>query len=453
MKTKLIVGILRETRKQEYRAPLTPADVSWLTKRGLEVEVESNPIRVFTDKEYRSSGAKIVNRIKNADILLGIKEVRPSNLYRDKIYMFFSHTSKGQINNMPLLKECLERKVTLIDYEKIVDSQNKRLVHFGRFAGVCGALDSLHYLGKKLEWKGIKNPFSLVKPACKYRSLKEAKQDLKKVSLRIQEQGLPEKLSPFIIGIVGQGNASKGAQEIIDLLNPVELRAKNLIACRKGKKNNSGNLYKIVFLRKERLRFKNNYNHKLFQPKEYLKNPEKFESNLDKGLSCLNLLVHASYWDSRYPRLVTKAMVDKRAKMKNFHLEFIADISCDLNGSIELTRKTGSTNKPTFTYSFGQRFVEGYKSKGVTVLAIDNLPSQLPKDASESFSRLIRNYVYQLALAGTKVTADNPLLPLEIRQATLTQQGKLTKKFSYLSNHLEMMAPGRALQRDLVYAG
>ena len=228
MRKNLVVGIVQETKEKEFRVPLVPADVSWLVEKGVSVEVERSSKRVFTDKQYKDKGAKIVDRFKNATLFLGVKEPHIEKLHANKVYMLFSHTTKGQFNNVPLLKACLKKRITLIDYEKIVDMHGRRLVYFGRFAGVCGIIDSLHYLGQKLEWKGITNPFSLIKPAHQYNSLKAAKKAIVVVCRTIQRQGFSRKLSPFIIGITGHGNVSEGVQEILQLLNPIEVHPKDL---------------------------------------------------------------------------------------------------------------------------------------------------------------------------------------------------------------------------------
>ena len=134
---------MRETRERERRAPLTPSDVNWLVKRGINVEVESSTKRIFKDRKYIKSGAKVLDRFHNASLLVGIKEPGIDVLYDNKIYMVFSHTSKGQSKNIPLLKTFLKEKTTLIDYEKVVDFHDKRLIYFGRFAGICGLVDSI----------------------------------------------------------------------------------------------------------------------------------------------------------------------------------------------------------------------------------------------------------------------------------------------------------------------
>lgn len=434
MREHLVVGILRETREYEHRAPLVPSDVGWLVDRGVSVEIEHSSRRFFNDREYRKNGARVVDKIQRASLLLGIKEPRVHDLHAKKIYMVFSHTSKGQFHNMPLLKACIRKKVTLIDYEKIVDLEGRRLVYFGKFAGVCGIVDSLHYLGKKLEWKGIKSPFLQVQPASEYDSLKSIKRSLASVGQHILSRGFVKELSPFIIGITGHGNVSMGVQEVLEMLGPVEIHPKNMLEFVHLQWKQRHKLYKIVFFREEKLRSKEGRG---FYFEEYLKNPEKFESNLDVYLPYLNLLVHTSYWDSRFPRMVTKKTINNLAKKEPFRLEFIGDLACDINGSIELTYKTTTTKKPTFTYDpKRKKFTDGHSSKGVTVLAVDNLPAELPGDASDEFSGLIRDYVYQIAAHGIIDITHHVAIPAEIRQAVIAQDGRLTRDYAYLSKYI-----------------
>ncbi|MGB2661340.1 MAG: hypothetical protein WBD04_03015, partial [Candidatus Omnitrophota bacterium] len=216
MRKNLVVGILKEEKSEwEGRAPLTPSDVRWLVEKGVGVEIESSPKRVFKDHAYRKRGAKIVNKINKAKLLVGIKGPSEQRAQRNKIYMYFTHMAKGQPQNMPLLKKFMKNKVTLVDYEKVTDIHGRRLVFFGRFAGICGIVDSLHYLGKRLKRKGIDNPFTLLKLSWEYPSLEELKKDMGRIDRHIRRKGFGKKISPFIIGITGHGNVSKGVQEIL----------------------------------------------------------------------------------------------------------------------------------------------------------------------------------------------------------------------------------------------
>ncbi len=435
MRKNLVVGILKETYgKHERRAPLVPADVRWLTDRGVKVEVEASSQRAFTDGQYNKAGARIVNRFRNASLLLGVKQPDVANIYKNKIYMIFSHTVKGQPENIPLLKEFIRKRATLIDYEKITDSDGVRLVYFGRFAGICGMIDSLYYLGKKLEHKGIRNPFDIIKPAYEYTSLSDTSKAMIEINERIKRVGLDDRIAPFIIGITGRGRVSNGVQEIIEFLNPIEVHPKDMLRFVRYQKYTRHKIYKIVFLREEKLRSKNGGG---FYFEEYLNYPERFESNMDVYLPYLNMLIHTSYWDSRYPRMVTKKMINKLWRKKIFRLEFIGDISCDINGSIELTYKSTSQENPVFTYNPGKRaFFDGYEHEGITVLAVDNLPTELPRDSSEHFSSLVRDYVYQISAHGVIDITNHAAIPRELREAVITQGGRLTPRFNYLKQYL-----------------
>jgi alanine dehydrogenase len=435
MRKSLCVGILKESRGIERRAPLTPPDVRWLVKRGIAVEVESSAERIFTDAEYKKAGAKVVRRCQKATLLCGVKEPHIDTFYRDKICMVFSHTIKGQPNNMPLLTACLGRNITLIDYERIVDVHGRRLVYFGRFAGICGLVDSLSYLGTKLSWKGYKNPFSSLKPAYAYGTLKTLKNAMADVDTGIRTKGFDARLAPFIIGITGHGSVSQGVQEILKIVNPIEIHPREMVQFVKRHQGKCRKIYKIVFLREEKFRARDR---KGFYFEEYLEHPERFESNLDVYLPYINALIHTSYWDKRYPRMVSRETIRSLWRKKPFRLDFIGDIACDVDGSIALTYKTTTRENPTFTYDPGTKtFIDGYASKGITVMAADNLPSELPGDASSEFSRLVRDYVYQIAAHGVRDLTNHIALPAEIRKAVITQGGKLTGEYQYLSKWLQ----------------
>ena len=436
MRKSLVVGILKEEKnKWERRAPLTPSDIRWLVQKGIEVEVESSPIRVFKDKAYEKNGAKIVKEPKKASFLVGIKEPRKEKIREKAVYMFFSHTTKGQSYNMLLLRELLEKEATLVECEKITDRNGKRLVYFGRFAGICGVTDSLYYCGRKLKERGINNPFSSLNPSWTYKSLEELKGNMEQTAKNIEKRGFDKRISPFIIGITGHGNVSNGAHEVLNLLNPIEIHPKDMKSFIRHQKYANDRIYKIVFLREEKFRKKDRRGYYF---EEYLAHPERFESNLDKYLSFLNILLNGSYWDDKYPRLVTKKMIRKLCGRQKCRLEFIGDISCDIKGSVEINRGATTPDDPTYTYNPKEdNYTEGYKGKGVTVLAVDNLPAELPKDSSREFSGLIRDYVYQIAAHGVRDLTKHAAIPLEIRKAVITQNGHLCKKYQYLHKYLK----------------
>lgn len=434
MRKSLTVGMIREARIDEPRAPLTPQDVLWLRERRIKLEVQSSPARIFKDKEYKKCGAVIVDRFRNASLILGIKEPAPLSLINNTVYMAFSHTSKGSPSKMYILSEAIRRGVTLIDYEKIADADGKRLVYFGRMAGVCGTIDALHYLGKKLRHGGIKNPFAVIKPAYQYPSLKSAMRDMAGLSEKIRRNGLDSRLSPFIIGLTGHGRVSQGAAETLSPLCPIEIHPRDMQRFVRHQKKVNNRVYSITFLREEKFRGKEKRG---FYFEEYLKYPERFESNLDRYLPHLNLLINGAYWDARYPRLVTREMARKLYK-KNFRLSFISDISCDIAGSVELTYKAVPASEATYTYDPEKdRFSDGYRQEGITILARDNLPSELPKESSREFSRMIREYAYQIAAHGVTDITNHTAIPAEVRRAVMVQRKKLSPPYAYLKKAIE----------------
>ncbi len=216
----MIIGIREEDKSiWERRVPLVPEDVKKLIEKGYRVIVEPSSHRVFKDEEFKNVGAEISRDLSPSKVILGVKEI-PAQKIEKKTYVFFSHTIKGQPYNMPMLKKILDEKATLIDYEKIVDDKGRRLIFFGHFAGYAGMIDALHLLGKKLELMGYRTPLSEIKRAYEYDSLEEAKNRIREIGKKLKDSELPEEILPLVFGFAGYGNVSRGAQEILNELNP-----------------------------------------------------------------------------------------------------------------------------------------------------------------------------------------------------------------------------------------
>ena len=214
------IGIRHENKSRfEARSPLTPEAVRRLvTDHGLAVTLQASPVRAFSAADYKAAGANIVEDLADCPIILGVKEIPPEVMEPDRTYLFFSHTIKGQPENMPALKRLMDLRCTLIDYERIVDEKDQRLVFFGRFAGLAGMIDALWALGRRLRFEGIASPFESITPARFYNDLDHARREIGKLSEVIRDQGLPEAITPFVCGFAGYGQVSQGAQEIFDLL-------------------------------------------------------------------------------------------------------------------------------------------------------------------------------------------------------------------------------------------
>jgi len=443
MRNPLTVVILPETKNEwERRSPLIPQDVRWLINRKIPVEVVSSTLRTFKDHEYRKVGARVIHEIelsrterKRPLLLVGVKEPPLQTIAPNCVYLVFSHTTKGQVYNRPLLKEFLKKKVTLVDYEHIVDWAKQRLVYFGRFAGICGAIDSLHFLGMRLLSEGITTPLIHVRSSLDYGTLEKARRHLRMVAKEIRKHGFPQKVSPFVIGVTGHGNVGQGAIEVLDLFRPIEIHPNDMKQFIRHQKKQTKKIYKIVFNREEKLRSKAN---KGFYFEEYLKYPKRFESNLDQYLPHLNLLINTSYWDKRYPRLVPENMIRKLYRTKKLRTALIGDLTCDVRGTIEITKKTTTPGNPTFVYDPKTRkILDGFAGDGIAVLAVDNLPCEFPKDASREFGAQIRDYVYQIAAHGVADITEHAALPREVREAVITQNGRLSPRYRYMRKYLK----------------
>jgi len=213
--TQLRIGIRHEDKyAAERRAPLVPRHVAELIrKHGLEVYLQSSPKRIFSDKEYEQAGAKVVSNLEDTPVIFGIKEIPVEVFEYGKTYIFFSHVIKGQPYNMGMLRRMMELKCNLIDYERIVDDFGKRLIFFGRYAGLAGAINTLWTLGLRLKYFGFDTPFLKIKQAYHYKDLNEACKEVSNVGREISRKGLPTELLPFTIGVTGYGNVSSGVQE------------------------------------------------------------------------------------------------------------------------------------------------------------------------------------------------------------------------------------------------
>lgn len=434
MRKSLVVGLLPESKNEwERRTPLRPKDVAWLIKKNISVEVTSSHLRIYKDSQYARAGAKIVTSFKKANLLIGIKEPPIDTLLPGAVYMVFSHTTKGQESNRNLLAAFLKKKITLIDYEHITGSLGQRLVYFGRYAGICGMIDTLHVFGRKAKLQNNPNPFSDLNSSVLYGSYGSAKKALEQIVTNIKKNGFDKNMTPFVVGILGHGNVSRGAQEVLDYMGAVEIHPRDIDILSRSHTSHKNTIYKLVFQREEKLRSRTG---KAFYFEEYLKHPELFESNLDESLPFLNILINSSYWDQRYPRLLSEAMLRRIYGTKpDFRLSVIGDLSCDINGTIEITKKATTPLEPAFVYDpVSKKISDDLSQVGIAVMSIDNLPCEFPKESSMEFAEQIREYVYQIADHGITDVTKHHALSNVIRNAVVTQNGKLTRRFKYLKN-------------------
>jgi alpha-aminoadipic semialdehyde synthase len=359
------VGIRREDKNiWERRTPIIPEHIKELKEKDIELFVQPSKIRVFKDEEYAEAGAKIQDELSNCDVIFAVKEIPIDFFEKNKTYVFFSHTTKGQRHNISMLKEIRDLECQLIDYEKIVDEKNRRLIFFGRYAGLAGMIDTLWALGQRLNEGGIENPFTEIKQTYRYSNLEEAKNAIKKTSEDIKKKGLPDSITPLIIGVAGYGNVSKGAQEIIGILPVKEITPEQVVSLQ-DKDYSRKHVYKVVFKEEDVVEPISGE----FELQDYYKHPEKYRSKFDKYIRHLTVLVNATYWDERYPRLVTKKYLKENYGKTG--LKVIGDIGCDIEGTIECNVKAAELDNPVFVYNpLTDKATDGFKGEGIDLLWI-----------------------------------------------------------------------------------
>ena len=429
-----IIGIRREDKNEwERRVPLVPKHLKELKEEhGIDTIVQTSPIRVFTDKDYEDKGIAVQEDLSSCPVIFAVKEIPINFLEENKTYVFFSHVIKGQKYNMPMLKKMMELKCNLIDYERIVDGKNRRLVFFGHYAGLAGMIDAIWAFGKRMNWKEIDTPFNQVKRAIHYDGLDEVKQHLKLIGEKIAKDGLPEYLTPLVVGFAGYGNVSKGAQEILDQFLVKEVSPNQIEAIYSNPSNKV--IYKVVF--KEEDMVEPVSSEKNFDLQDYYDNPHLYRSIFDRYVHRLTILMNCIYWDERYPRLVTKKLIGvDHTRVQQ--LQVVGDISIDINGAIEFTEKATTPGDPVFVYNpVRDDIVDGYEGEGIAVVAVDILPCELPRESSQEFSDSLMPFVPSIAKADYTKSFDLLDLPPEIKKAVILHHGKLTSDYEYIHNFL-----------------
>jgi alanine dehydrogenase len=430
------IGLRSEEKPFESRVPLVPKHIADLVnKHNIRFVVEPSNQRIYTTDDFTRVGATL-HPLKGSEVpvVLGIKEMPTDFFEKGKVYVFFSHTIKGQEDNMGMLQRILDVGATLIDYERVIDENGRRLIFFGNWAGMAGISDTLRVLGKRLESKGITpNPFASLKPTLECRDLAELKEQFQLLREKITDMGLPEAMIPFVIGFAGYGNVSRGAQEMFDILPYEEVEPDQLSKIDSPKSNV---LYKCVF--KEEHMVKPKEQGADFDLQDYYRHgATKYQGIFHEYVPYMSVVLNCIYWTEKYPRLITREFIRKHWNDKSRRLEVVGDISCDVNGAIEFTVRTTNPGSPAFTYLVEENRAEsGVEGQGPVVMAVDNLPTELPRDSSTSFSETLFDYIPALAKADFTVPFDKLELPPELKDAVIVYQGSLTKDYEYLKEHL-----------------
>ena len=364
-----------------------------------ELIIESSPIRAFSDIDYSSAGLEVVADVSAAEVLIGVKEVPIEALIPNKSYFFFSHTIKKQPYNRKLLQAILDKNITLYDHETLVNESNHRLIGFGYYAGVVGAYNGLRALGLKL------NCFELPKATdLNDRAALNAQLDLLTI--------------PNVkIILTGSGRVGQGAKEILDHLNIKKVSVDQFI-------NNS--FKEAVYVQLDVLDYCKRQDGTTLGKKDFFNYPEAYQSTFDRFTSVADFFIAGHFYGKGAPAFFTR----EQAKSPRFNLKVVADISCDIDGPVACTIRPSTIDKPIYGYDAEtETEVNFSNASAIAVMAVDNLPCELPKDASEGFGQ---TFVEKIIPAFFNQDAFGVL-----KRSKMTENGKLTDAFSYLQAYIE----------------
>lgn len=462
-----VLGVRREDKnKWERRAPIAPRHVEALRSQGLRVIVQPCTRRVFTDSEYEQAGAEVNEDLSQCSTIVAVKEVPPDRLLPGRNWCFFSHTIKAQPAGMPILDAAFEKKVRLVDYECITEGGSKgakRLVAFGAFAGYAGAIDFLRGLGERFLSLGYSTPLLHIGSAFMYPNLEEAKRAVAMAGDAIRKHGLPKALCPFNAVFTGTGNVSRGALEIFSLL-PHEMVAPSALSALCDRAD-SGRLapedcHKMFFAVTTGQDMVRRRDGGTFDREGYYAEPELYEPVFqDKVLPFSTVILNGMYWDARFPRLFTREDLHRHAVSGRDKLLGVCDITCDADGSVP-TRQFASIEQPFHILNaFTEQISTDLDEPGVLFHAVDHLPSELPREASEHFGDCLLPFLPSLAadLAPGVVPhcdsmAGSDRLPMPVRGAIITEGGQLARDFRYISQ-LRNVRDGKVVEAEGEGAG
>ena len=403
MAPNLKVGILRETKNPpDKRVSVTPSQIVKLTERfpNVEIYVQPSDIRCYTDEEYQYLDLNMKEDLSDCDILLGVKEVDTQTLIADKTYMFFAHVAKKQSYNRELLQEIIKKKIRLIDYEYLTDNNNQRIVAFGRWAGIVGAYNGLRA-------RGIRTDNFQLKAAHQCKDMDEMYAGLKKI-----------KLKNIKMLVTGGGRVAMGAMETLSQLNLKEVTPDEFL----NKEFNEPVLCRI-----DPSHYVKHKGGMEFNLQHFFKNPEEYESTFKRFNKVTDIYIACHYWDPKSPKFLNK----EDFLEPDFNISVIADVSCDVGGPIDSTVRASTIADPFYGYNpkTGKAEMPFVDQENVTVMAVDNLPGELPRNASSDFGGNLMDKVYP-SLFGHDDTG-------MIERATIAKTGKLTEPYTYLQNYLE----------------
>lgn len=366
---------------------------------GLGLIVQPCEWRSFTDEEYRKEGVTMSADLSSCDVIMGIKEMPVAQMMPGKKHLFFSHTIKKQPHNKALMRSLIEKKIQMIDYETLTDPDLNRIIGFGHYAGIVGAYNGIRAYG--LRYKLFE-----LKPAHQCADRVELDKELKKISL------------PNIkIIVTGNGRVANGAIEVLGALKIRRITPYEFMQF---------SFREATYSQMHSYNYNESPDGSPWDTQKFYSHPETFRSTFGKYSRHCDLLIHCSYWDPRAPKLFTR----EEMRTPDFRISVIADVTCDINGSVPSTTRSSSIAEPFYGYDpVSEQEGGAFDNKNITVMAVDNLPCELPRDASENFGKELMEKVIP-ALTGKD--ADGL-----IERATICRDGKLMPRFSYLADYIQ----------------
>lgn len=398
------IGIIREEKvPHDKRVPFTPVQCKFLIEEhpGLKLVVQPCDYRCFSNDEYRQQGVELSEDLSDCDVLMGVKEVPVDKLIPGKHYFFFSHTIKKQPHNRKLIREILKKKINLTDYECLVDEAGHRIIGFGRYAGLVGAYNGIMAYGLKY---GL---FEL-KPAHLCHDKKELFKELDRINL------------PNIkIVVTGGGRVANGALETLGVLGMRKVTAYEFL---------NYSFREPVYVQLHSEDYYRTKDGSAFSNKQFYEHPESFDCTFAQGdsfASNCDLLIHCTFWNPLAPVLFTR----EQMRDPRFRISVIADVTCDIDGSIPSTTRATTIEDKFYGYNPNtENIAEPFGPSTITVMAIDNLPCELPRDASEGFGKHLMERVVPFI-----VGKDDGL----IERGTVAKDGHLMPRFAYMSDYAE----------------
>ena len=395
-------GIIKERKNPpDRRVVFSPEKLQEFQQQfpAATIVVESSDIRVFSDDAYLNAGFEVTTDLSDCDVLIGVKEVPIDALLPNKKYFFFSHTIKKQPYNRNLLKAVLDKNIQLYDHEVITDTNGNRLIGFGRYAGLVGAYNGFRALGLR------ENTFQLPKA--------ENSSDLQALIDQLNTIELPA----IKILLTGTGKVAKGAKEILDAMNIRAVSVKDYLTT---------NFEAPVYCKIDVLEYNKRKDGKVLGNRDFYNNPADYKSDFMRFATVTDYYIAGHFFGDGSPFLFTK----EDAKKDDFNICLVADISCDINGPIASTLRASTIADPVYGYDSQTATEVDFKNPGaITVMAVDNLPCELPKDASEGFGDLFLEHVIPAFYNDDKEEV--------LARAKMTSGGKLTKRYAYLQAYLE----------------